>query len=364
MSRLLYCFLLLFFFTGCKKNESSLSTEKRFIENIVLFYIAANNDLKYDALRSFDKIKKSYKFDSNKRIMVYLKTESDQSYLLALEDNKIDTLYTYINENSSDPLFLKKVIADSRYKYSANKYGLILWSHATSWKPTIKTKSFGFDEQQEMDIKEMAIHIPKDFEYIIFDACTMAGIEVLYELRKNAQYILASPTEVLSSSFPYDQLVNDLFGGVSGLKNVAREFIKYYNQQSGLHQSATISLVRTDKLEAIAASTKRLVNAKKAIYPFNIAEIQELTFDLSSNVPSYDLLSFLKNNYEPHEYAELDRNIDEAVVFKGYTSTFLGAKILDYCGLSVYLPSIEDRYLNYYSSLQWSKDSSWDHLFK
>lgn len=152
------CFFILYLFlsAGCKKQDSVVPVEES-AQHMVLFYIAANNDLKYDALESFRKIQQGYIFNPSQRILIYLKTESNSSYLLTIDDHGVDTLKSYTDENSSDPKFLKKVILDSREIFDTETWGLVMWSHATSWKPKSKTKSFGQDEGLEMDIKDLAL---------------------------------------------------------------------------------------------------------------------------------------------------------------------------------------------------------------
>src|SRR5690606_20162606 len=362
------CFLIFYLFLsgGCKKQDSVIPAEES-AQHMVLFYIAANNDLKYDALESFRKIQQGYIFNPSQRILIYLKTESNRSYLLTIDDHGVDTLKSYTDEtdeNSSDPKFLKKVILDSREIFDTETWGLVMWSHATSWKPKSKTKSFGQDEGLEMDIKDLALCLPNDLEFIVFDACTMASIEVLYELKNKTKFILASPAEILSTSFPYDKSVNDLFLGVNGLKRIAENFLDYYSHQTGLFQSATISLIQTNKLEDIARETKKLILSNTSIHPINKEGVQHLTFDTSNNVASYDAISFLRINYEYNAYSNVGTSINQAVLFKGSTALFLGHEIIEYCGISVYLPETNDPYLEYYNSLQWNLDSGWTKIFE
>src|SRR5690606_27846043 len=240
----------------------------------------------------------------------------------------------------------------------------LMWSHATSWKPKSKTKSFGQDEGLEMDIKDLALCLPNDLEFIVFDACTMSDLEVLYELKTKTKFILASPAEILTTSFPYDKSVNDLFSGVNGLKRIAKNFLEYYNHQTGLFQSATISLIQTNRLENIARETKKLILSNTSTHPINKEEVQRLTFDTSNNVASYDAISFFSKNYEYNAYSIVGTSINQAVLFKGSTSLFLGHEIIDYCGISVYLPEANDPYLEYYNSLQWNLDSGWNQIFE
>ncbi|WP_432713236.1 clostripain-related cysteine peptidase [Pedobacter sp.] len=95
----------------------------------------------------------------------------------------------------------------------ANSYWLVLWSHATSWAPPTgrKTKSFGSDNNQEMDIIDFRNAIPSDFEYIMFAACSTGSVEVVYELQEKARYILFSPSAVPSASFPYEAITPHFF---------------------------------------------------------------------------------------------------------------------------------------------------------
>jgi hypothetical protein len=339
--------------SSCEKQDPLL-TEADTPEHIVLFYMAANNDFTEDALESFRKIRQGYMFDPNCRTLIYLKTETNRSHFLTLQSNSLDTLQTYRNENLSDPNFLKKVISDSRAKYPSKITGLVMWPHAIFWKPKPKIKSFGQDEGVEMDIKNLAASLPEDLEFLVFDACTMASIEVLYELKNRFKYMLALPAEILTTSFPCEQSINNLFSDVEGLKEVADNFITYYRNQTVLCQSATISLIQTDHFDSVALETRKLLLLRLPVYPFNKKKIQQLTFDVSNNVPSYDLISFLSNNYEYSTYSELEKAIQKAVLFKVNTALFLGDEITNYCGLSVYLPELGDPYFDYYSSLRWN----------
>lgn len=99
----------------------------------------------------------------NGNLLVYIKIDSGKSHLLKIKHSNssivdCDTLKTYGNENSSEPSFLATVIRDSRILYPADSYGLVLWSHATSWAPPaqmVTPFTFGEDQKKEMDIKDL-----------------------------------------------------------------------------------------------------------------------------------------------------------------------------------------------------------------
>lgn len=362
-----YVIVTVFFYCiiGCSKTKFEPETTA---DQMVLIYMAANNDLRLDALECLNRIESGYSGGND--LLVYIKTTSEHSFLLKIKHdntNQIvsDTLMTYGNENSSDPEFLKRVVNDSRRISSASTYGLILWSHASSWAPSneIRLKSFGEDRGTDMDIKDLKNALPRDFLYIIFDACSIASIEAIYELRNNAQYILASPTEVLSTSYPYEDIIPDLFGGKDRLNIVAEKFIAYYRSLPGQYASATVSLVATDELELLAAKTKELLDLKRPKKYAELNGIQRLDFDPAARVPAYDFLDFLEQNFEEQDYRTVLHHLNNAVLFKDHTSDFLHSRILKFSGLSIYLPSERSEYKEYYRTLDWYQSGGSYNLF-
>ncbi len=54
---------------------------------MVLIYISANNDLKYDALKTFSKIQQGFKSNTQNKLLIYVTTESEKSYLIGIKGN-------------------------------------------------------------------------------------------------------------------------------------------------------------------------------------------------------------------------------------------------------------------------------------
>jgi hypothetical protein len=119
------------------------------------------------------------------------------------------------------------VIARAKALYPDAKFNLLVFSHASGWLPgnslytpkfasDMDTKSIFADNGQQMELMDFATAIPvKAFEYIIFETCSMAGIEVVFQLRDKADYILASSAEIVSPGFTgiYPQYINELAYG-------------------------------------------------------------------------------------------------------------------------------------------------------
>jgi len=359
-------FLLLLTFFSCKKEL--VDPEPVLPDRSVLIYIGANNNLHDDALATMENIVAGAKSVSNGSLVVYLKTQFVSCLLKISTGNptvRVDTLKKYTSGNSSDPVFLSDVVKDARTYAPAKSYGLVLWSHATAWAPPAKVspESFGSDDFREMDIKDLKNALPDDWDYIMFDACSMSAMEVVYELKDKAKYILASPAEVLSSSFPYDRILPHLFEQEEGLKTVARKFIDYYKEQSGLYASATVALIKVAEMEKLAALTRGLLESKKPVYPFHFTNVQSMDFD-EGGVAAYDFMSFLENNYPESDLQALKEQLQKAVLFKDHTASFFDIPITAYSGLSIYAPVARDPLKDYYSTLDWASASNWSMLFQ
>ncbi len=360
------CLYMLFLvvFIGCAKNN--IHDDVKPVNKMVLAYIAGNNDLRAEAIAAIQQLQRGVK-DIDGAFLVFVKLDSRLSYMLKLRfslANEItaDTLKTYYDENSSDPAFLKQVIEDSRNLVPAYSYGLILWSHATSWLPAnqgISTKAFGNDGGAEMDLSDLKEAIPNGFEFIAFDACYMGSIEVLYELRRKSKYFISSPSEVLASGFPYQKCARFFFEGLDGLKNVASEYFAFYQNKNGAYSSATISLIDAQYLDDIAIKTKNILTKGQEGKLLN-THAQKLNFQIGSeSISSYDFLDLLEKNFDDSEVQMLREVMSKAIIYKANTKFFLNQPLITFSGLSIYYPQDNQDYRQFYNQLSWQNDTRW-----
>jgi Clostripain family. len=241
----------------------------------------------------------------------------------------------------------------------SDTYGLVLSSHGGGWIPADmfdlymaapETKAagapsqrfFGQDGPDYMDIADLSKALA-DFhtDYILFDACLMASVEALYDLRKNTDYVVASPIEVLSDGFPFSDIIPNLFLESHNLSGVCQNFMDYYSSRSG-----AISLVKTSELESLAASVKNIVAGSKAT-KVDATKIQG--YEGFNPHIFYDLEQYMQALTSDKALLEsFSAALGNAVLFHDHTSTFetsYGAspetsiKIGNSCGLSCYIKS-------------------------
>jgi hypothetical protein len=332
----------------------------------------ANNDLRYDALNSINMMEKGASaLDGT--LLVYIKTNSTNSYLLKIkpdaDENRIvsDTVKVFNSSNPSDAQFLHDVVQYAQAQFPAQSYGLVLWSHATSWAPPsgqLKTCSFGEDSGKEMDIIDLKNALPNNLEFLIFDACSMGGVEVLYEFKDKAQYIIASPTETLSESFPYQNIVPLLFQTSDHLTDVARAYYNYYNAYTDDRRSATVVLVKTGEMAGLALQMNTLMLSHKKYGDQLIsAGVQRLDYTANFPVPNYDFGDFLTHNFEATDLAGINQQLSKVILYKAATPDFLGVPISRFSGLTSYIPYQGDKNLTYYKKLQWYTSGGLSILF-
>lgn len=281
----------------------------------VLIYMIADNNLNYFANIDIKEMKHGWKNNPNQNILVYLDGLSSPRHPILFTFNSdsfykdsIQIIKTYPEQNSAASQTLSTVIQDSKQFFNDSRWRLVLWSHGSAWLPsqsslssgkdriltdstkTMLTKSFGLDQEDELSIANLRESLSKHwFEWIAFDACYMGNIETLYELRHVTDYFIASPTEILSSGFPYDKLYSEMF--IPDAKRsslaVAKQYVSHYQQKKGVFQSASISVTSSTELDklhklyhqTLDKNTKQNLEIQYDIYN------QNLLFDLRQSNP-------------------------------------------------------------------------------
>jgi len=380
MRKIKYIALLLIFaistiFISCEKNPFGGAEFRR----VVILYMAANNNLSSFAEHNISTIKDGFVPDKQSKdilvVYVHLPNKDPKLVRVYKESDGVvmeDVVAAYTDQNSANGDVLKAVLNKIKVIFPAKEYGLILWSHATGWLPqgyfnTSVTqgaffedpykdivKSFGEDRGVEMEVKELKGALPFRFSFIIFDCCFMGGIETIYELKDKADYIVASPTEILAYGFPYDQIMNSLFQTKLDLEQTCQLFYNYYNNQSGVHQSATISIYKTAELKQLADVTKSIFNNNRSkIATLTMSTIQPY-FRLNKSW-FWDLGHLIEKIATPAEYATFVASLDRVIISKWNTPNFIDLQIKKYSGVSTYIQNPENSFLDtFYKGFDWN----------
>jgi hypothetical protein len=298
-------------------------------------------------------------YDGN--MIVYVDQKRVSPYILEISSDRSNSVVSkevmkYSEQNSSSIEVMERVLSDIKSMYPAKSYGLIFWSHASGWLPASTTKVFGDDNGQYMEITDLA-KLSGKYDFFIFDACDMMGIEVVYELRNNSDYIVGSVTDILGYSFPYDEISESLFMENADIETACQKFMEYYRSFPDIiMQTAAISIVKTENLEDIALVSRSLIQKyKNNIADVDISEIQK--YDSNEITLFFDFLDFMENIAQNDPELQTLRDLlSTAVIFEDHTPTVLNEfEINRSCGLSCYILGQYAGYDYAYKNISWYK---------
>ena len=165
----------------------------------------------------------------NERIIVFLSTTATKASLFELKYEKGKCVRIPLKEYDN-PAFttvngIAGVLNDAKSFAPARRYAMTIGCHGMGWIPVSSpasrsigekeyweyegvplTRYFGGTEKEyQTDISTLSEGIAQagiKMEYILFDDCYMSSIEVAYDLKEVADYLIACPTEIMAYGMP------------------------------------------------------------------------------------------------------------------------------------------------------------------
>ena len=171
----------------------------------------------------------------------------------------------------------------------APHYAMTIGCHGKGWLPSVSTKTRdgvkhqeywenegesmtrwfgGMEAAYQTEIPTLAQAIADagiKLDYILFDDCYMSSVEVAYELRNVADYLIGSTSEIMAEGFPYTEigllLMPDTRDVVSELSytidyaGICESFYQYYMERPS-YPCGTVAVTVTRELEALAEVMK------------------------------------------------------------------------------------------------------------
>lgn len=268
MKKILFLLTFLLLLVSCKDDKNRPEPELFNTDKTVLVYMAADNNLANYATQNIESLKEGFAKNSiDGNLVIYVDQGTPKLILLQKDENGVvveKVMKTYSSQNSVSSAVMSSVFDDVAQVFPSKKYGLVLWSHGYGWVPSVKramaptTRWFGVDGGYFMDLPDLitAIKSGPHFDYILFDACFMGGVEAAYALRSCTDYLITSPAEVMGDGFPYTAIFPYLFRNTeSDYIKIASTFYEHYNALSGANRSASIGCLKTAELEGLATET-------------------------------------------------------------------------------------------------------------
>lgn len=309
--------------SGCDMTESDVEMlDSGEVEHTLVMYLLAENNLSSSIYNNaLDAEKGMIGSSPSTRLVIYHDT-ADETKLYEVRYlpygaggehiRYCKTLKTYPRQTATTPEVMKAVMEDVKRLAPSRTYGLVMSGHGTGWFPkpssgtgydkqkvaplvpqtsgteeveyffdlwrdNPETRAMGYDYALGADgswnrsedscyvtSKEIIEGLkPIHFDYIIFDACFMSSVEFLYDMRHSADYIIASPVEILAVGLPYTEIVKTLMSHTSNLSRLGEVVMDVYMRDDSFSSRKSLALAMIDcsKLDALAESVAAIYDA-------------------------------------------------------------------------------------------------------
>lgn len=388
---LLFCSILIF--VACSSSDDPAPTPAH---RTVLVYVGGENSLYSFISGDLDEMKQGAgNIPEADNLLVYV-DDLSAPRIYKIEMQNGEGVASVVKEYSTDlcsadPAVLRDVCRWTVDNYSADSYGLVLWSHGNGWLPAKNvrdTRSIIVDNGNntnsnsgpEMNIsalKEVLLEVfgNRKLDFILFDACFMQSVEVAYELRNTAQWLVATPAEMPGTGSPYDKLIKPIFASTVDIEGIVDTYYNEYVDNSD-YKGIVISAVKTSELDAFAQISAPLIQQYLLDDAITEGVFAYLPRAISNYPFFHDIKGLMMKNVPEYELQEWIGQLQRTVPYMKATNTWFsvfssgiwggGLCYVDHeqcSGLSMYVTSqmsgstANRQFWNeYLKTLEWYKD--------
>ena len=335
-------------------------------ECTVLFYLAGrDNGLWEEVSEKIDAIAAGWD-EYNGNLLILQDDETvDCPRLLQLnrkrDKKELSLICEYPGWEASSSVLMKQVFKDVREDFPSERYGLVLFSHASGWLPeqTLSApRSLVPGEEGEISLSDFASALPEGmFRFIVFETCFMSGIEVMCELQGKTDFVVASSAEICSPGFTpvYSTVLKYLYQPEPDLVSYAAGYYAYWEKYNPA--SATISVIDMDKIPSLVESIAEMLETCRVTLIPQPPPLTVQRFDkLSSYSLFYDLSDYMQSLLPSQEADRIEKAIEDCVVYRASTPyLYNGITVDKHCGLTTYILQVGLPYLNecYTQTVYW-----------
>lgn len=330
----------------------------------VLIYMVGS-DLETDYQMASGDIKEMMEIGSSWGIHIVLETggakkwglefiPSDRKCRWLVQRGRLQLLQETGNENMDTAETLGNFITWGIQRYPAENYVLILWGHGLG-----PIDGFGGDEHHgnhKMKLVTLQNALQRahqvtntTFRIIGFDACNMAGLEIVYALRHYAEYLVASVDYTNHNGWDYKTIIESLRHTTSLTAPELGEIIvnsyRLHSREHGEMQDLQQSVIRLDKVErivhALEAWSQVLLDRVASDQSFDLMTEDRLHCeDYAEETDMVDLADLscrLGRSFGcVQEAGNIQKAIEDAVIYQMKTPEHPKAK-----GISIYFPKLD-----------------------
>lgn len=295
--------------------------------------------------------------DSDKRVMHSVRL--DQPQLGELDMADADTLRDFVQWGKS--------------QFPADHYLLIVWDHGSGWRlraltkePRHRTIAVDDTSGNQMNITDLAdVLTGLKVDVLAFDACYMQQLEVAYEVKDCADFLVGSAATEPSPGYNYLRLLGNISGATTPTEMcqtiVAQYAAEYPDPMDDITQSA-IDLSRIDDVATAASDLASLLIPQAHSLSSALAAARNQCLDYSPDDDYYsrDLIDYgmrCATAVGPSANTvrlALESAVSSAVICSTHNNDMPNAH-----GLAIYVPPPHS-YSHRYPELSFAGVTQWD----
>lgn len=305
----------------------------------------------------------------NSQILVFISESIKTSHLVKIGYSKgkcrRDTLNTYTSYDYTTPDGIASLLTSVKQWAPADNYSMIIGCHGEGWMPKEQTKQRRYFGGTAIpidisDFNEGIKNAGMKMNYILFDDCYMSGIEVAYQLREAANYLIASTSEMMGYGMPYHKILKYLLADNPDYEAVCSDFTSFYKTFSMPY--GTIAVTDLGYTEEMASFMKS-INITHTFDLDKIDDVQDLDVAHFDPTVYFDLGSYLRVlcGDDAATYTKAANLLKKLVPYKGTTGMIYSnagrksLKLKEYSGLTVSDPSINAKAIETKKQTAWWK---------
>ena len=320
----------------------------------------------------------------SKRVIVFFATSSSEAEMYEIVYSKGKCTHEFLNEYTfyfyTTVSGLTSILNDVKRFAPAPIYAMTIGSHGMGWVQAEQTRMYKLRDYKyhweregaltrwfggslyQTDITTLAeaiINANMHMQFVLFDDCYMANVEVAYDMRNATDYLIASTCEVMSAGMPYAMIGEYLLDSEPDYQAICDGFYSFYSNY-GKYSYGTLSVIDCTRLDEMASLMKR-INEE---YPDKEVDIYDLQ-DLDGYSPTifFDFGDYVRHlcTDDVTLLSEYEKLLDRIVIYERHTEHYFSSgvgssPIRTYSGLT-----ISDPFTGYYQlvSVTQKKNTAW-----
>ena len=274
------------------------------------------------------------------------KINENNNQIFEIKNKKLHLVKNLPKKSMGGSETLSEFIDFSMKNYKSDENILVFWNHGGG-----AVSGFGKDENFDNDtllLSELKKGLKTSYEnhktkldMIVFDACLMSSLETAYTIKDYSKYMVASEEFVLGYGLNYKSIIEKSQN--RDIESLGRLIVESYYKESvrkNKDKIITMSLLNLGKVESLydkfnlllenSINEKDVNNLKEDILKGTIFGGRTKEEGFSNMV---DFLSLSKNIFKESDYENLEKLINEVVIYnrKGFLNN-------DACGVSIFFP--------------------------